>query len=408
MIESNKVRSYGHFARVVGREWRTVSHSYAILLVLSGGIVLYGFLYNLMYAPNLVREVPMVAVDRANNTLSREYLRLFDAAPQAKIVGAAVDLHDARGRMIGGGAEGVVYIPYDFSQRVMRDRQGVSVLFCNTDAFLNFEAVQTAAVGAMMEFNSRLRPATLLFVPVKDRAPIIETVSPSVVGTALFNPTKGYGSYLLPPVLIIIMFQTMLMAVAISCGGEIHSGAIGRYGYACSVWRRTLPIVLGRATVYVLVYGVFALLLLGLLPRVFDLPIMGSGWSVMWMMVPFLLATAFLSQALSIFYSDADAPLLMIAFFSVGLVFLAGVSYPLELMPWYWRVAHALFPAAPAALAFVKIHSMGATLADVQVECWMLWGQCVVYLLLAAGVYRYNIRRALRRPFVVNDTRAPQ
>ena len=47
----------------------------------------------------------------------------------------------------------------------------------------------------------------------------------------------------------------------------------------------------------------------------------------------------------------------MIAFFSVGLIFLSGVSYPLELMPWYWRAAHYVFPAAPGTLAFVKVNS---------------------------------------------------
>lgn len=58
----------------------------------------------------------------------------------------------------------------------------------------------------------------------------------------------------------------------------------------------------------------------------------------------------------------------MIAFFSVGLIFLSGVSYPLELMPWYWRAAHYIFPAAPGTLAFVKANSMGASVSDIRPE----------------------------------------
>lgn len=77
------------------------------------------------------------------------------------------------------------------------------------------------------------------------------------------------------------------------------------------------------------------------------------------MMVPYLMATSFFGLAASRFFTDSEAPLLMIAFFSVGLIFLSGVSYPLELMPWYWRMIHYIIPAAPATLAFVKLNSMG-------------------------------------------------
>lgn len=83
----------------------------------------------------------------------------------------------------------------------------------------------------------------------------------------------------------------------------------------------------------------------------------------------------------------------MIAFFSVGYIFLSGVSYPLELMPWYWQAAHYVVPAAPAVLAFVKLNSMGGTLADIRPEMITLWIQVIVYFLLSLWVFkrRYSI-----------------
>ena len=39
-------------------------------------------------------------------------------------------------------------------------------------------------------------------------------------GTALYNYTEGYGSYLIPAVLIVIIFQTMLMVIAMLTGEE--------------------------------------------------------------------------------------------------------------------------------------------------------------------------------------------
>ena len=84
-------------ASLVKDEFKTISTSYAILLVLVGGIFLYGLLYNYMYAPDLVRNAPVVVVDDSKTDLSREYIRLLNATPQVSVIadglrrGAGVD-----------------------------------------------------------------------------------------------------------------------------------------------------------------------------------------------------------------------------------------------------------------------------------------------------------------------------
>jgi ABC-2 type transport system permease protein len=127
-----------------------------------------------------------------------------------------------------------------------------------------------------------------------------------------------------------------------------------------------LPSRSGSFIVCRLIISENTMFLLGLLPHFFSIPNIGNGLYITAMMVPYLMATSFFGLAASRFFTDSEAPLLMIAFFSVGLIFLSGVSYPLELMPWYWRMMHYIIPAAPATLAFVKLNSMGA---DMGVGC---------------------------------------
>ena len=115
------------------------------------------------------------------------------------------------------------------------------------------------------------------------------------------------------------------------------------------------------------------------------------------MIVPFLMSTSFLGLTASRYFTDAEAPLLLIAFFSVGLIFLSGISYPLELMPWYWRAMHYLLPAAPGTLAFVKLNSMGANLADIRPEFTALWVQTLVYFLTSVWVYRQKLKKCTGR-----------
>ena len=393
----NKIKQgLGDIASVIGHEFETIGSSYAILLVLIGGIFVYGILYNYMYEPNVVRNAPIAVVDNSHSALSREYTRLVDAAPNVKVLTNEVGFPAARELMAQNEVIGIIYIPDDFETHVSRGEEAVFIMYGTTDAFLYYEAIQESSAGAMLALNDRYRPGMVVFLPQQDVQQITEAKSANVSGTALYNYTKGYGTYLIPAVLMIIIFQTLMMVIGMVSGDERDSRSILNYAKKGNTFGNISKVVIGKTFVYTMLYAVFSFFLLGLMPVVYQLPDIGNTFDIMALLIPYLMATSFFGLAASVFFSDSEAPLLMIAFFSVGLIFLSGVSYPLELMPWYWRMAHFILPAAPGTLAFVKLNSMGADMADIQVEYLTLWIQCLVYFLLACWAYRWNIRRARR------------
>lgn len=383
---------------IIREEFKTIAGSYAILLVLMGGIFMYGLLYNYMYAPDLVRKVPVAVVDHSRSELSRRYIRLLGATPQVDIVTTAVGYPEAQDLMKSGQAAGILYLPDNFEERVSRGEQSVFIMYETTSAFLYYLAMQEASASSMLALNADYRPQMLVFLPRQAGAQLVSAQPIEVVGTALYNPTEGYGTYLIPSVLIVIIFQTLLMVIGMISGDERHSGSIVRFaGNPVDLsFGRMAQVVAGKTFVYGLLYAVFALFLLGLIPLMFGLLDIGNPLYVIMLMIPFLLSASFFGLSASLFFTDSDAPLLMIAFFSVGLIFLSGVSYPMELMPWYWKLAHYLIPAAPATMAYVKLNSMGASMAEIQTEYITLWVQCAVYFVTACLVYRFNILKILK------------
>lgn len=376
-------------ATVIFREWRAISTNAAILLVLIGGIFAYGLLYNLMYAPNLVRKTPVAVVDNSHSALSREYIRLLNATPQAAVYALTPNYLEAKEWLKQSKVDGILYLPADFDARVGRGEQAVFSVYGATDAFLNFKNLQEASSRVMLAVNDRHRTEGVVFLPPQGLLAVAASAPVNVSGTALYNYTEGYGSYLIPAVMIIIIFQTMLMVIGMVTGEE---NAYSCNMPSCSAWKAALYNVSGRTFVYVMLYTVFALFLLGLLPHFFSIPNIGRSRDIITMLIPFLLGSSFFGLAASRYFTDSEAPLLMIAFFSVGYIFLSGVSYPLELMPWYWQAAHYMVPVAPAVLAFVKLNSMGASLADIRPEMITLWVQVVVFFLLSLWVFRNRLR----------------
>lgn len=380
-------------SNVIRHEWKAIATNPAILLVLAGGIFLYGLLYNYMYAPNLVRKAPVAVVDLSHSALSREYVRWLDAAPQTSVYAQTPNILEARKWMKKGEVTGILYIPSDFETRVARGETSVFTLYAATDAFLNFKGLQEASSRVMLAVNDAHRRAGTIFLPPQGLLAVASSAPVNVSGTALYNYTEGYGSYLIPAVMIVIIFQTMLMVIAMLTGEEAEQRRKGIHSMRARSLKDMLCIVSGRTFVYVMLYVVFSMFLLGLLPHIFSIPNIGSGWDIVTMMIPFLLATSFFALAVSRWFTDSEAPLLMIAFFSVGYIFLSGVSYPLELMPWYWQAAHYVFPVAPAVLAFVKLNSMGGSLADIWPQMLTLWIQVIIYGAWAV----YTTRRVYKR-----------
>ena len=380
-------------SNVIRHEWKAIATNPAILLVLAGGIFLYGLLYNYMYAPNLVRKAPVAVVDLSHSALSREYVRWLDAAPQTSVYAQTPNILEARKWMKKGEVTGILYIPSDFETRVARGETSVFTLYAATDAFLNFKGLQEASSRVMLAVNDAHRRAGTIFLPPQGLLAVASSAPVNVSGTALYNYTEGYGSYLIPAVMIVIIFQTMLMVIAMLTGEEAEQRRKGIHSIRSRSLKDMLCIVSGRTFVYVMLYVVFSMFLLGLLPHIFSIPNIGSGWDIVTMMIPFLLATSFFALAVSRWFTDSEAPLLMIAFFSVGYIFLSGVSYPLELMPWYWQAAHYVFPVAPAVLAFVKLNSMGGSLADIWPQMLTLWIQVIIYGAWAV----YTTRRVYKR-----------
>lgn len=364
------------------KELYDTATSLSAVILIIGGVVAYGVLYNLLYKPNIVREAPIVVVDNAHTHLSRHLIRLVDASPAAEIVTSTSDLGEARTMLSHGEATAILYLPHDMSRRIGRGEQAIFVTLSSTATFLYYEATVESVMNAMLALNDNIREDMLWRLPPTLQLTLGGRTTAETVGNALFNPTKGYANYLLPVVFVIIIFQTMVMVVSMNSGGRKALGITPLRGREIGFGGR-VTITLARSATYCLIYCLLSIFLVGLLPHIFELPHLASTLNIAVLMLPFMLATSLFAQCFGRLFSDREAPLILITFFSVGLIFIAGISYPLELLPTPWQATHYLLPAAPATLAFVELNTMGSSLANIAPELATLWLQSAAYLLLA-------------------------
>lgn len=370
--------------KIICSEFKAIGTNIPILIVLILGNVGYGFLYNLMYNTNVYREAPIAVVDMSQSDVSRHFIDYIDATQQVDVVMKTQDFHEAKQKLIGKDIVGFLYIPSDLRNNIMRGEQTECTIYGSTISFLDYLNISEAVNFASLKINSELLPEMIKSLNMIDVLFLANDKAVNIVSEPLYNSTEGYGTYLIPPVMVIIIFQTMMITMAMRIGGETVNKTTRPQV------NKSYKIVLGKAITNVMIYIVFSVFFLGLLPLIFHLPHLGNFWDIAIMMIPYLFASAFFCMCLKPFFTDADMPLFLIVFMSVPLVFLTGISYPLELMPWHWKIFHYLIPVAPATMAFVKIDCMGGDLSNASPEMITLWIQCVVYFVIATLIWRHK------------------
>lgn len=208
-----------------------------VLLLLVGAPVLYGFFYPWFYSTEVVTRVPVAVVDLDHSSLSRQITRLAQADPNIAVTLVTGDAQEARHAMLSGEIGGYAVLPADLQRKVVRSEAAVVQVEANAAYALVNKAVQqgfaqvVGTASAAVEIRRLQAQGQSATQAHASRSPVqLHTV-------ALFNPTQGYGSYVVPAVALLILQQTLLMGAAMLCGTWVERG---QHRVAPGVWAARL------------------------------------------------------------------------------------------------------------------------------------------------------------------------
>lgn len=355
----------------------------------------YPLLYTFIYTNETVREVPAAVVDHSRSSLSREYLRLVDAGADLSIVSHCSDMEEAKTLLKNGKVYGIIYIPESFSRDIAKGIQTRVTLYCDMSGMLYYKAMLTSNTNASLMMNKQIKIERS--GNTTGRQDEVSTAPIEYEDISIFNPQNGFASFLIPAVLILIIQQTLLLGVGLSAGTARENN---RFRYLVPMSRHyhgTLRIVLGKSLTYFMIYAVMSAYMLCLVPKMFSLVQIAQASTLAAFILPYLLSCIFFAMTCSIFIHHREACMMIYVFTSLPLLFISGISWPGAAIPRFWEIISWLFPSTFGINGFVRINTMGATLADVTIEYRALWIQAGVYFLTACAVYRHQITMSRKR-----------
>lgn len=381
--------------RITQKSIKPIPSYYGIILIIMGGTIGYGLIYNLIYHPNIVKKVPIAVVDNSKSELSAKYARYLNATQGIAVLTNATDFAQAKKMMESHAIRGIIYLPHNFSTLVNNGEESVFLMYETTTSFLYYLTVQGSAIQAMQQINNEYRSNIIQHLPKQAQLQLAQSPSLSISGIPLYNHNGGYGSFLLPIVFIVIIFQTLLMAIGVFCGTRNEETAHAANSitsnpttstYFTRTYRNPLRTLFHISTPFIASYFALSFFLLGFLSGVFNLPHIGNPFIIYPLLLLFIITTAMAGIAFSPLFRDSESAILMIPFFSIGLIFLSGMSFPLEQIPLFWRGFYYLFPCSPAVTAYVKLNSMGGNIVSIMPQIITLLAQFIIYTAIALRV----------------------
>lgn len=374
------------------KELKNVLKDQGVLMFLILVPIAYPILYSWIYNNEMTREVPVAVVDLSHSHTSREFTRMLDASPDTKVAVRYNSLAEAKECIGRGEAYGAVYFPEDFQTKLNRMEQTHVGVYCDMSLMLAYKAIFQTCTAIQGNMNSRIQIE--LSGNHTDREDEISTKPLDFEEVPIFNNTAGYGNFIIPGVLMLIIQQTLLLGVGMAAGTAREKN---NYGFLVPVdrhYRGVMRIIWGKSLAYFMIYMVMGTYLLCAVPYMFNFISLVSWKSLMLFILPYLLACIFFSMTISVLMRYRENVMLLVVFSSVPLLFMSGVSWPQSNIPSFWQGVSWLFPSTFGIRGYVRMNSMGATLEDISTEYHALWIQTVVYFVLAHEVYRFQIGKA--------------
>lgn len=349
----------------------------------------YPLLYSWIYNNEVVREVPVAVVDLSHSQPSREFLLKLDGTPDVNVKYYCSSMEEARDLVGRQVVRGIVYFPADFSTRVGRGEQAHVGVYCDMSTILTYKAIYKAAQAVASSMSARIQ------IPqsggVTERDDEINSGPLLADDVQLFNTTGGYGNFLLPAVLMLILQQTLLLGIGLSAGTARENNRYRELVPVSRHYNGIFRIVFGKSMCYFMIYCVMAAYITLAVPRFFSFTTMYNPLTLLLFMLPYILSCIFFGMMLSGFVRYRENVMLLVVFTSVPFLFLSGVSWPESNIPAFWKSVSYIIPSTFGIQGYIAINSMGATLTDVESQFRALWIQTGVYFLLTCAVYRTQI-----------------
>lgn len=374
------------------REYQVIFTDVGVIIVMIAAPLVYPVLYSLIYKPEIITDMPIAVVDLSKSADSRQFTRQLDATQELKVAYIATSMNEGIEQFKLRNIRGIIEIPKSFSKDIAQGNQTNISAYADMEFFLYYKTLLLGTSFVTLETGKQIQVRNLMqqgeTLNEADAA-----VNPILIeDTSVANAVGGFATYAIPVALMLIIQQTMILAIGIMAGTARERHAMGTLVPLDKNKLGTFRQVIGKGAAYFTIYAMMSVYLLGIIPQIFGYYRLANFNELAALITPFLLSCIFFGMTISVLFKNRESPMLLFLFTSFPLFFLSGIIWPLSNFSNIWLIVREVFPSSNAVMGYIKMNTLGATITETSREITALWIQTGIYFLTACLVYYVQVK----------------
>ncbi len=388
-------QAFTNILHTATNEVRLAVKDSGVILFLFGAMLIYSTVYSLVYRNEIFREIPIAVVNESKGEEASRFIRELRSAANVDVAYITSSISEAKDLLYNNNIYGVVYLPHDFDSKLMSSEQTKVGIYADASYFLAYKQIYNALVEILTEFNIGRLEHELYSLGINDVVSKGLTSPAELKSIKLYNPIEGYATYVLPPIMLLIIQQTLLLGIGMVGGTQHERKGFLAYRHNDKPYN-ALEVTLGKFIAYMAMIVPFATLIFGVVYPLWGYPIAASWGDLSLLMLPYIASVIMLSLTFSALFTSREASIIAFVAWSIPFLMISGVSFPKEGMPqWLYELGY-LLPSSNAINGFSAIEIRGAEFAAIKSEITRLWALFAVYGLTAIVAVWRRLRAANR------------
>jgi ABC-2 type transport system permease protein len=303
----------------------------------------------------------------------------------------AQDFNDIKTKLQNSEINAGIIISENFSSNLLSGKQGYITIVIdqsNPQMSLTIQEVLSKTIAMMGEQTAVYNLNSTYHVSI---ATATSMVTPYTVESKGIVPGEpNYFQFVAPGIIAMVVMMALMTGLPHAISYEKEIGTLD--GMLAAPINR-LSIILGKVTAQTVRGMIQGFIILLLAVVLFGVIIEGNILLVIFLILLTVFSFVGLGILITSFTENEETATMVMMTFMFPMMFLSGVFFPLQQMPWYMQDFARLLPLTYATTALRKVMVLGADISAVGTEVLILIGFGIVLLAIAVPMFQKAMSR---------------
>lgn len=333
-------------------------------------------------------DLPIVVVSQSHGDLTDLTLDTIKSTETYHVVEVMDSLDEGKERVDTGEVKAAIILPSDYDKD--NSQQKSVTLYLDSSDQMASQILESSTEGIFYRISNMVASQTSVSTKDADIEPSVIHSLNNFKDDISLHINRIYGNikyidFLVPAILGMTIMMSCMMGMGSTIAGERETGELARLFMTPT---SVSTVIGGKIAAKLLIELVRALILIFMAVLLFNVSIKGGFLQTFIVLVIGALCFVGFGIMLSARTQTQEDYAQISLPFSMPMMFVSGVFYPIETMPWILQKLAYIFPLTYLNDAMRGIMLKGQTLGDVWLDLVVLLGFTVLFFIV--GVKRFN------------------